>query len=186
MQVIDEASSISPLTLDALEELIKRSSPKQVEEFAKTIQPQFKRWAPQPGKQSDAYFCEADELLYEEIARAGRYLIARTLLELHTAPQILVLANVWAKFLGALPFWIDARELDYGNGVDLFYRGGRYEDNLTRARRGNLLLFAFAITGLAAWVWRSFSPAIAVIATVIFQFRPREDIGATALALKAR
>lgn len=60
------------LTLENLEKMLLAGGPKMLEKHAAGILPAFKRWAPQPGPQSDAYFSKADELLYGGAAGGGK------------------------------------------------------------------------------------------------------------------
>lgn len=58
--------------VDQLTAMLAAKDPKELEKIAEQIAPQFRRWAPQPGPQSDAYFSEADELLYGGAAGGGK------------------------------------------------------------------------------------------------------------------
>lgn len=58
--------------VDQLTAMLAAKDPKELEAIAGQIAPQFRRWAPQPGPQSDAYFSEADELLYGGAAGGGK------------------------------------------------------------------------------------------------------------------
>lgn len=62
-----------PLTLDALEELIRNASPEKIKAIEAAAGAKAKAlWVPQPGKQSDAYYSKADELLYGGAAGGGK------------------------------------------------------------------------------------------------------------------
>lgn len=62
----------SPEMVDQLVGILNGKSPAELEKIAEQIAPQFKRWAPQPGPQSEAYWSEADELLYGGAAGGGK------------------------------------------------------------------------------------------------------------------
>lgn len=62
-----------PLDLDALEQLIRNASPEDVARLAEVAAPKLSQpWLPQPGPQSDAFYHEADELLYGGAAGGGK------------------------------------------------------------------------------------------------------------------
>lgn len=62
-----------PLDLEALEELIRKSKPDQVNEFIKLAEHKLiEAWLSQPGPQTEAYFSEADELLYGGAVGGGK------------------------------------------------------------------------------------------------------------------
>lgn len=58
--------------VDQLTQMLASKSPAELDAISKQIAPQFRRWAPQPGPQSDAYWSEADELLYGGAAGGGK------------------------------------------------------------------------------------------------------------------
>lgn len=60
------------LTLDNVEAMLRNAPPEVLKAHAANVLPVFKRWAPQPGPQSDAYFSKADELLYGGAAGGGK------------------------------------------------------------------------------------------------------------------
>ena len=60
------------LTLENIERMLLAGGPRAMEKHAASVLPIFKRWAPQPGPQSDAYFSKADELLYGGAAGGGK------------------------------------------------------------------------------------------------------------------
>ena len=63
---------LTQATVDQLTAMLATKSPKELQELADAIPQQFKRWAPQPGPQTKAYFSEADELLYGGAAGGGK------------------------------------------------------------------------------------------------------------------
>lgn len=60
------------LTLDALEKLIRGSTGEELKQFVEAASAHKAVWTPQPGPQTDAYFSEADELLYGGAAGGGK------------------------------------------------------------------------------------------------------------------
>lgn len=62
-----------PLDLDQLEAFIKAATPEVRAKLAKIAEPQLQRaWRPQDGPQADAYYHEADELLYGGAVGGGK------------------------------------------------------------------------------------------------------------------
>lgn len=62
-----------PLTLEAMEARILAMTPTQRADLEKKVQPFLERvWLSQPGPQTDAYYSEADELLYGGAAGGGK------------------------------------------------------------------------------------------------------------------
>lgn len=61
---------------------------------------------------------------------------------------------------------------DLARGNALLYHGGRYAENLARARMGNLLLLVAAILAVAEQTRRTFGRKIAVVATALFTNTP--------------
>lgn len=65
--------NLTGLSLEEVEARIRGMTPSQKTELAKTVAPQLaKAWLPQPGKQTEAYYCQADELLYGGAAGGGK------------------------------------------------------------------------------------------------------------------
>lgn len=60
------------LTLESVKAMLAGYTPAQIEEVRAKVMPVFKRWAPQPGPQTLAYFSDADELLYGGAAGGGK------------------------------------------------------------------------------------------------------------------
>lgn len=61
------------LTLEAVEAKLRGMTPKQLDEVKAKLKPVLERgWHPQPGPQTDAYYSEADELLYGGAAGGGK------------------------------------------------------------------------------------------------------------------
>ena len=82
-----------------------------------------------------------------------------------------------AKVLGALPLRLEGLPdprptsmVDRGN--QLLYHGGRYVENLARARKGNLVLLALAVVTVAAWARRMFGREVAMVSVAIFTTIP--------------
>ncbi len=82
-----------------------------------------------------------------------------------------------ARVLGALPLRLEGLPdprptsmVDRGN--QLLYHGGRYVENLARARMGNLVLLALAIVTVAAWARRMFGREVAMVSVAIFTSIP--------------
>lgn len=69
------------------------------------------------------------------------------------------------------PTWLAA-----ARGMDLlWHRGpdtGAYTRNLANARRGNLVFLLLALMTIAAWAWRTYGPAVALIAVALFGSLP--------------
>lgn len=61
-----------PLDLEGMEAFLRSLTPAQFKATLDAVPESFKRWAPQPGPQSDAWFSEADELLYGGAAGGGK------------------------------------------------------------------------------------------------------------------
>lgn len=59
-------------TVDQITKMLASKSAEELEKISEQIAPAFRRWAPQPGPQSEAYFSEADELLYGGAAGGGK------------------------------------------------------------------------------------------------------------------
>lgn len=65
--------STLPRTYDELTRLIEAMAPDELDKLTEAAAPYLQRaWLPQPGPQSDAYYCEADELLYGGAAGGGK------------------------------------------------------------------------------------------------------------------
>ena len=63
----------TPATLEEIEARIKGMTPEQQAQYADSIKPMLARpWLPQPGPQTEAYYSEADELLYGGAAGGGK------------------------------------------------------------------------------------------------------------------
>lgn len=61
------------ISLDSLTALIKQMDPAAVEKLANIAKPSLEKlWVPQPGPQADAFYSEADELLYGGAAGGGK------------------------------------------------------------------------------------------------------------------
>ena len=58
--------------IDQLTKMLAEKTPAELADLQASIAPEFKRWAPQPGPQSLAYFSKADELLYGGAAGGGK------------------------------------------------------------------------------------------------------------------
>lgn len=60
-------------SLDEMEERVRRMSPAKRKELETVLKPKLDRcWLPQPGPQTEAYYSEADELLYGGAAGGGK------------------------------------------------------------------------------------------------------------------
>ena len=82
-----------------------------------------------------------------------------------------------ARVLGALPLRLQGLPDPQPNGMvdrgnQLLYHGGRYLENLARARMGNLVLLALAIVTVAAWAHRMFGREVAMVSVAIFTTIP--------------
>jgi hypothetical protein len=65
------------------------------------------------------------------------------------------------------PTWLAA-----ARGMDLLWHDGQYERNLANARRGNLVFLLIALIAIAAWAWRAFGPAVALLSVALFGSLP--------------
>ncbi|MGI9502137.1 MAG: terminase, partial [Geminicoccaceae bacterium] len=87
-----------------------------------------RKWFPNPGPQTDAYFCKADELFYGGQAGGGKSaLVCGLSVEEHERSLILRRINKDAKKLAEAELLgnINGGDRDGWNGSDLIYRNGK-------------------------------------------------------------
>jgi hypothetical protein len=82
-----------------------------------------------------------------------------------------------ARILCGFPLWLASdrqpqHEGDFFERTNALLYQGRYEKNLARARRGNLVLLIAAILGVAAWTRRGFGDSVAIVAVALFTSLP--------------